>query len=51
MDTPALVEYGPARPGEQRRSVLDPRLAARQLGWKAMTSLVEGLALTVKYAS
>jgi|SRR5437773_257761 len=51
MDRPILVEYGPARPGEQQRSVLDPRLAARQLGWKATTPLVEGLALTVKYAS
>ena len=48
-DVPA--RYGPARPGEQRRSVLDPRLAERQLRWTATTSLKEGLRLTVAAAS
>jgi UDP-glucose 4-epimerase len=50
MGTPFVVEHGPARPGEQRRSVLDPELAARQLGWKATTSLADGLRQTVKHA-
>ena len=34
------------RPGELQRSVLDPSLAARELGWKAERSLDEGLAAT-----
>ena len=41
--------YGPPRPGEQRRSVLDPRLAEQRLSWKPSTSLIEGLALTIKH--
>jgi UDP-glucose 4-epimerase len=36
-----------ARPGEQRRSVLDPRLAGTLLEWKARVSLDEGLARTL----
>ncbi len=39
-------QYGPARPGEQRRSCLDPSLARRQLGWSAGVPLAEGLART-----
>jgi UDP-glucose 4-epimerase len=38
--------YEPPRPGDIRRSVTDPSLAARDLGWKAAQSLDEGLALT-----
>jgi UDP-glucose 4-epimerase len=45
-----VAEHGPPRSGEQRRSVLDPRKAARELDWKASTSLPDGLALTVRYA-
>lgn len=48
--TALAAEYGPARPGEQRRSVLDPGLAERRLGWKASTSLNEGLRLTFEHA-
>ena len=51
ISTPLFLEYGPARQGEQRRSVLDSRLAERQLNWKATTPLAEGLALTVKHTS
>jgi UDP-glucose 4-epimerase len=40
----------PERPGEVRRSCLDPSLAATLLGWTARTSLREGLALTVAAA-
>jgi UDP-glucose 4-epimerase len=45
------VQYGPARPGEQRRSALDPREAARRLGWKALVPLAEGLRQTVDYSA
>ena len=44
------VEHGPAKAGEQRRSVLDPRLAEARLGWRASTSLPEGLRRTVAHA-
>jgi UDP-glucose 4-epimerase len=36
-------EYGPPRPGDVRRSVVDPSLAARELGWTAETDLEQGL--------
>jgi UDP-glucose 4-epimerase len=39
-------EFAPARAGELERSVLDPSLAERELGWRAERSLAEGLALT-----
>ena len=38
--------YEAERPGEIRRSVTDPALAARELGWRAEKSLEEGLRLT-----
>jgi len=38
--------YAEARPGEIRRSVTDPALAARELGWRAEQSLEDGLRLT-----
>jgi UDP-glucose 4-epimerase len=38
--------YADARPGEISRSVVDPSLAARELGWRAAHSLEEGLRLT-----
>ena len=39
-------EYAEERPGEIRRSITDPGLAARELGWRAEASLEEGLKLT-----
>ena len=36
----------PARPGDLRRSVVDPRPAADRLGWQARTGLKEGIRLT-----
>ncbi len=39
-------EHAPARPGDLLRSVLDPGLAAAELGWMAETSLEDGLAAT-----
>ena len=41
--------HGPAKPGEQRRSCLDPSLAAARLGWRPRLSLDAGLATTVAY--
>ena len=43
-DTPA--EHAPARLGELQRSVLDPELAARELGFRAMVELEDGLQAT-----
>jgi len=40
------AELAPPRPGELQRSVLDPSLAARELGWKPERSLDDGLAAT-----
>lgn len=47
LGTSAPARHGPARPGEQRRSVLDPGRARRLLGWVPATSLDEGLARTL----
>jgi len=38
--------FAAPRPGEIRRSVLDPAAAARELGWRAETSLEDGLRMT-----
>ncbi len=42
--------YAPERPGELRHNALDPRKAARDLGWKPWTTLEEGLAATLAWA-
>jgi UDP-glucose 4-epimerase len=39
-------EFAEARPGELQRSVLDPSLAGRELGWRPERSLDDGLAAT-----
>jgi UDP-glucose 4-epimerase len=41
--------HGPAKPGEQRRSVIDNALAQRVLGWQPQVSLEEGLRQTVDF--
>lgn len=43
--------YGPQKEGEQRRSVLDNRLARQLLGWHPSTDIVEGLEKTYAYFS
>ena len=40
------AELADARPGELQRSVLDPSRSAHELGWRAETSLEDGLART-----
>ncbi len=46
-DVPEL--HGPAKPGEQRRSVISPRLAGEILGWRPEVGLAEGLRRTVEF--
>lgn len=48
-DRPA--RYAPERPGELRRSSLDPGRAAVQLGWKAWTGIEEGVGAVLQWFS
>jgi len=41
--------FGQARQGDLHRSLLDCRKAKQTLGWKAQTSLTEGIAQTIQY--
>jgi UDP-glucose 4-epimerase len=43
------IAHGPAAPGEQRRSVVDPRAAREQLGWEPRVGLDEGLRRTTEW--
>jgi UDP-glucose 4-epimerase len=43
------ARHDPAKPGEQRRSVIDPGLAARVLAWQPQVSLEQGLAETLHF--
>jgi UDP-glucose 4-epimerase len=45
----ARPEHAPGRLGEQRRSCLDPREAARLLGWRPEVDLAEGLRRTLEW--
>jgi UDP-glucose 4-epimerase len=47
----AEAEHAPARLGELQRSVLDPGLAAEQLGFAAMVDLENGLAATWEWVN
>jgi UDP-glucose 4-epimerase len=42
-------EQGPAKPGEQMRSSVDPAKAARVLGWPPETKLATGLEETLSF--
>jgi UDP-glucose 4-epimerase len=44
-------QLAPARLGELQRSVLDPSLAGRELGWRPERTLAEGLASTWEWIS
>jgi UDP-glucose 4-epimerase len=44
----APEHHGPAKPGEQARSALDPTLAGEKLGWRPLAELRDGLRLTVE---
>ncbi len=41
-----VPQHGAAKIGEQRRSVIDPSLAKRELGWEPKVALEEGLGRT-----
>ena len=41
--------HGPARDGEVRRSLLDPKLAGEALGWAAQVEFVDGLKRTLDW--
>ena len=45
-DLPA--HHGPAKQGEQRRSVISPQFAHESLGWTPKVSLAEGLVITFR---
>ena len=45
----AAARYAPARPGEQRRSVIDAGRARRELGWEPQATLAVGLRETLEY--
>lgn len=47
-DWRGMWRHGETKPGEARHVTLDSAKAARELGWKAETPLVEGLRLTVE---
>lgn len=47
MEGPA--NYGPARPGDVRRSCLDPGRAEIHLGWRPFTRLEDGLRQTIEW--
>jgi len=45
----APAQHGPAKPGEQLRSVIDASAAGRVLGWRPEVSLADGLRQTVAW--
>jgi UDP-glucose 4-epimerase len=48
-DFPIKPQYGPPRPGEQKRSVISSARAAKVLGWRAEEKLEDGLRETFQY--
>lgn len=43
------AEYGPSRPGDIRKNILDNNLAREKLSWEPSYSLEEGLKETIEY--
>lgn len=50
MGRPMKVKEYPAKPGEQRRSCLDYRLAKKVLAWEPQIDLIEGVRRTIAWA-
>ena len=48
-DFPTQAQHAAARPGEQKRSVISPARAERELGWRAEKKLADGLEETFNY--
>ena len=48
-DFPTEAQHGAARPGEQKRSVISPARAEKELGWRAEKKLADGLEETYNY--
>jgi UDP-glucose 4-epimerase len=48
-DFPTNAEHAAARPGEQKRSVISPDRAGKELDWRPEKKLAEGLEETYKY--
>jgi UDP-glucose 4-epimerase len=42
-------QHGPGKPGEQKRSVISPRLAGEVIGWRPEVGLAEGIGQTVAF--
>jgi len=49
IDADIPERHGPAKPGEQMRSVLDASLIGREFGWQPSVDLEEGLKRTVAF--
>jgi UDP-glucose 4-epimerase len=49
MGSASKEVHGPAKPGEQMRSVIDPSKIRQELGWDSKTELTEGLKKTVAF--
>lgn len=49
LGQPGEPQYGPAKPGEQRRSVITAAKIEKALGWKVKVKLEEGIAKTVEF--
>jgi UDP-glucose 4-epimerase len=48
-DKDLAPERGPAKPGEQLRSSVDPTLAGRVMGWRPEVDLASGLKETLRF--
>jgi UDP-glucose 4-epimerase len=45
----AAPQYAPARPGEQKRSCIDPSAASKAIGWRPEVVVEDGLVRTVEF--
>lgn len=43
------AQHAPGKPGEQRRSVIDPSLAKKVLGWEPTVNVKDGLRKTIEF--